>query len=161
LNFRETVLEWNWNSICHKLKIHLVNKELIQEGLALKKVEEVVKEIVSSEGKQLGEIGIIFERDEDLLKINKNFLQHNYFTDVITFDYNRKNKIMGDILISIDTVRRNAVKYNQDFMTEIIRVIIHGVLHLSGYEDKSDKDKQTVRAMEELYLCRYKELSDE
>jgi len=143
------------------LKIHLVNKELIQEGLALKKVEEVVKEIVSSEGKQLGEIGIIFERDEDLLKINKNFLQHNYFTDVITFDYNRKNKIMGDILISIDTVRRNAVKYNQDFMTEIIRVIIHGVLHLSGYEDKSDKDKQTVRAMEELYLCRYKELSDE
>jgi len=143
------------------LKIHLVNKELIQEGLALKKVEEVVKEIVSSEGKQLGEIGIIFERDEDLLKINKNFLQHNYFTDVITFDYNRKNKIMGDILISVDTVRRNAVKYNQDFMTEIIRVIIHGVLHLSGYEDKSDKDKQTVRAMEELYLCRYKELSDE
>jgi len=143
------------------LKIHLVNKELIQEGLALKKVEEVVKEIVSSEGKQLGEIGIIFERDEDLLKINKNFLQHNYFTDVITFDYNRKNKIMGDILISIDTVRRNAVKYNQDFMTEIIRVIIHGVLHLSGYEDKSDKEKQTVRAMEELYLCRYKELSDE
>jgi len=143
------------------LKIHLVNKELIKEDLALKRVEKVIKEIVSSEGKQLGEIGIIFQRDKDLLKINKNFLQHHYFTDVITFDYNKKNKITGDIFISVDTVRRNANKFNQDFITEVIRVIIHGVLHLAGYQDKNDIEKQVIRSKEELYLCRYTVLSDE
>jgi len=126
-----------------------------------KSVLDLIEKVIRSENKVPGDLNFIITSDRIVKEINKEFLKHNYFTDVITFDYNRKNKIMGDILISIDTVRRNAVKYNQDFMTEIIRVIIHGVLHLSGYEDKSDKDKQTVRAMEELYLCRYKELSDE
>lgn len=102
--------------------------------------------------KTAGDITVVFCSDEYLLEINKKFLSHDYFTDVITFDYSSGKIISGDIFISIDTVRANSELYKQDFSKELYRVIIHGVLHLLGYKDKTKAQKQTMRQKEDFYL---------
>jgi len=99
-----------------------------------------------------GDVSIIFCNDSYLLKINREYLGHDYFTDIITFDYSADEVISGDLFISVDTVSRNSVDYGTGFSNELLRVIIHGVLHLMGYKDKAKKDIAIMRKKENEYL---------
>ena len=114
--------------------------------------------VARKEGKILGEINIIFCSDEYLLKMNKQYLNHDYYTDVITFDYSDDQIISGDIFISVDRVKDNAQTYNQTFETELNRVIVHGILHLIGYKDKTDAEQKLMRQKEDYYLQKLSEL---
>jgi probable rRNA maturation factor len=107
-----------------------------------------------SEGKSLEEVNIIFSSDEYLLAKNIEFLQHDYYTDIITFDYCVGNNILGDLFVSVDRVAENATDNNVDFIDELNRVIVHGVLHLCGYKDKSEADAVVMRSKEDLYLSK-------
>ncbi|WP_027472980.1 rRNA maturation RNase YbeY [Saccharicrinis fermentans] len=98
------------------------------------------------------EISFLFCSDEYILKINRDYLNHDYYTDVITFDYCEDNFISGDILISLDTVRSNAKEYNTVFKDELHRVIIHGILHLLGFKDKTDQEDAAMHALEDQAL---------
>ena len=112
-----------------------------------------IENIIISEGKKLGEINYIFCDDEYLLKINQDYLQHDYYTDIITFDNSEEEKaIEGDIFISIDRVRENAEKHQQTEERELSRVISHGIFHLVGYKDKSDSEAKQMRAKEEFAI---------
>lgn len=108
-----------------------------------------IEQVLLSEGKSLGEVEYFFVDDDELLTINKTHLQHDDWTDIITFDYVVHNLIQGDIFISIDRVEENARNLNTDFIDELKRVMIHGVLHLCGYKDKSEKDKLQMREKED------------
>ena len=108
-----------------------------------------IQDVITSEGKELGEINYIFCDDEYLLNINKQYLDHDYYTDVISFDYTEANLVSGDVFISIDRVKENAADYDVTFDEELKRVIIHGILHYCGYKDKSDADEALMRIKEE------------
>ena len=110
------------------------------------KVINWIKKIIKQEGKTAGTISYLFCSDDYLLKINKQFLKHNFYTDIITFDYSEKNKIEGEIFISIDRVKENAITFKQPFQKELMRTIIHGVLHLCGY-DLSINDLKNFRQL--------------
>ena len=121
------------------------------------KIRRLVKRLCLEEGKSLSFLNIIFCSDGYLLEINKKHLKHDYYTDVITFDYSEKNKnIEGDIYISVDRVEDNAKKYKENKSLELIRTIIHGTLHLSGYKDKTKKEKEIMTTKENKYLSLYK-----
>ena len=109
-------------------------------------------ELISIEGKEVGDISLVFCNDEQLLLMNKKHLDHDYYTDVITFDYTLQNFISGDIFISVDRVRENAIEYKTTFHVEICRVVFHGTLHLLGYNDKTELDIVQMRAKEDLYI---------
>tara|TARA_B100000427_G_scaffold188899_1_gene156980 strand:- start:220 stop:624 length:405 start_codon:yes stop_codon:yes gene_type:complete len=111
-----------------------------------------LKNVIASENKISGDIAVVFCDDAYLLKKNIEFLKHNTLTDVITFDYCKGNKINGDILISIDRVKENSKIYNTSFTNELNRVMVHGLLHLLGYRDKTKKDIEEMRKKEDLYL---------
>jgi len=116
------------------------------------KIKAVIRKIIEDCGKQPGEIGYVFTSDERILEINREFLKHNYFTDIITFDYSSGKTVSGEIYIGVPTVKENAGVYGKAFKDEIHRVIFHGVLHLCGYDDQNDADKTEMRSMEEKYL---------
>ena len=107
-----------------------------------------IKHIVEQEAQKTGDINIIFCSDEYLLQVNKQYLNHDYYTDIITFNYNT-NKVNGDLFISIDRVADNAEKQNVPRGTEMQRVIIHGVLHLLGYNDKTKAEEKKIRQKED------------
>ena len=111
-----------------------------------------VKESIKSLGFALGEISFVFCSDAYLKKINIKFLNHDFFTDVITFDYSKENLLFGDIYISTERVKENAKTYSSSFNEELFRVIIHGVLHLCGFNDKTKKEKTLIRAKENEFL---------
>ena len=113
-----------------------------------------LKDAISTEDKGLGEINYIFCDDQYLLKKNQEYLQHDTFTDIITFDYTEENRLSADIFISIERVKENAITFAVPFETELRRVIIHGVLHLIGYKDKSEEDSKTMRSKENFYLSK-------
>ncbi len=104
--------------------------------------------------KKFEELSIIFCSDEYLLDMNKKYLGHDYFTDVITFDNSEENTFSGDIFISIDRVRENAGTFGQLFIDELHRVIIHGVLHLSGYDDGTEQEQKMMRSREDYYIAK-------
>ncbi len=108
--------------------------------------------IIEKENYLLGEITIVFTTDEYLLSLNRDFLNHDYYTDVLTFDYSSGQTVSGDILVSIERVRDNAIKYNVEFYRELDRVILHGVLHLLGYGDSGSEEIQIIRKLEDNYL---------
>jgi probable rRNA maturation factor len=116
------------------------------------KIRNWVKKIVELENKTLGTINYIFVSDEYLLKLNNESLNHDYYTDIITFDYTEKSIISGDLFISIDRVIDNAKQLNVLFIDELHRVMIHGVLHLCGYGDKSTKEEKIMRSKEDFSL---------
>jgi probable rRNA maturation factor len=108
-----------------------------------------LSKVISSEIKNEGEINYIFCDDDYLLEINKQYLDHDTLTDIISFDYSIGNELHGDIFISIERVRENAIDFNVTFEEELKRVMVHGVLHYCGYKDKSEKDEQLMREKEE------------
>lgn len=108
--------------------------------------------VAQSEVRRLGDIGIIFCSDNYILDVNMKYLQHDYFTDIITFDYCEEDVLSGDLFISIDSVRDNASYYGTEFEDELNRVIVHGILHLVGYDDHTEEDQQQMRAKEDYYL---------
>jgi rRNA maturation RNase YbeY len=108
----------------------------------------------AEENKVLEEVNLIFCSDEYLLKMNVEYLQHDYYTDIISFDYCEENRILGDLFISKDRVLDNAEQNNVSFLLELQRVIVHGVLHLCGYKDKSEEEEKLMRSKEDYYLSK-------
>ena len=119
-----------------------------------RKVNRWIGESIAAEGLKRGEISIIFCSDGYLLGINRKHLNHDYFTDIITFDYREGSLVSGDLFISVDTVRSNALQFGVSFEEELRRVVIHGVLHLCGYGDKSPGEAEVMRSKEDFYLAR-------
>uniref|UniRef100_UPI004027210E rRNA maturation RNase YbeY n=1 Tax=Candidatus Cryptobacteroides bacterium TaxID=3085639 RepID=UPI004027210E len=111
-----------------------------------------LKMVAGSEIKTLGDISIIFCSDNYILDVNLRYLHHDYFTDVITFDYCEGNRLSGDLFISVDSVRENAVEFGTEFDDELHRVIVHGLLHLIGYDDHTLEDQKLMREKEDYYL---------
>ena len=116
------------------------------------KVEQWIKRTAAQYGYSVGELNYIFCDDEKILSVNREFLQHDYYTDVITFDYTTRTRVNGDIYISLDTVATNAEQEGVSFLHELHRVIIHGLLHLTGQADKTPETKAQMTAKEEAAL---------
>lgn len=111
-----------------------------------------LKLVAQAESKKLGAVSVIFCSDNYLLDINKKYLNHDYFTDIITFDYCEGDLISGDLFISIDSVKDNSEFFKSCFEDELNRVIVHGVLHLIGYDDHTESDVAVMRSKEDFYL---------
>jgi rRNA maturation RNase YbeY len=111
-----------------------------------------IRSVILKENSQVGDLNFIFCSDEYLYDLNLKHLNHNTYTDIITFNYCENDLISGDIFISIDRIRDNSLKFSKLFNDELSRVIIHGVLHLVGYDDKLDEDQTIMRAKEDFYL---------
>ena len=120
----------------------------IDEG----KIIDWIKKVGENHQKEVGDISYIFCSDEKILEINNQYLQHDYYTDIITFDYTEGDIISGDIFISLDTVKSNSEEFNTDYKEELLRVIIHGVLHLCGVNDKTEEQEAQMRAEEDRAL---------
>ena len=113
---------------------------------------EWLEKLIIHENKKLGKINYIFVADDGLLKVNQDFLNHDYYTDVITFDYVKGKTISADIFVSLPRISENAITHSKDFTTELHRVLAHGLLHLCGYKDKTDEENKEMRNKEDFYL---------
>ena len=127
------------------------------EGVAMPNIKRRattawIKAVAATYGKRVGEIGYLFVDDEHILDVNKQYLGHDYYTDIITFDYTEGDRISGDLFISLDTVRSNSELFGTDYNTELHRVIIHGVLHLCGINDKGPGEREIMEAAENRAL---------
>ena len=112
-----------------------------------------IKAVAASYGRKVGEIGYLFFDDEKILEVNREYLGHDYYTDVITFDYDEDDTVSGDIVISLDTVRSNAELFGKSYEDELYRVIIHGILHLCGINDKGPGEREIMEAAENKALA--------
>ncbi|HEY5507864.1 MAG TPA: rRNA maturation RNase YbeY, partial [Paludibacter sp.] len=119
------------------------------------KTNRWIKETAAEYGKKAGDIAYIFCSDERILEVNKQYLQHDYYTDIITFDYSEGQIISGDIFISIDTVKTNAEEFGVSFEQELNRIIIHGILHLCGQDDKTPELRLEMTCKENLAIERF------
>ena len=116
------------------------------------KTNEWLQKLIVFEGKKVGKINYIFLSDNGLLKVNRDFLQHDYYTDVITFDYVKGKTISADIFVSLPRISENAISHSKDFKSELHRVLAHGLLHLCGYKDKTEEEITEMRSKEDFYL---------
>lgn len=112
-----------------------------------------VKEVAATYGKKVGDISYIFCSDEKILEVNRQYLQHDYYTDIITFDYCEGDRLSGDLFISLDTIRTNAEQFGASYEDELHRVIIHGILHLCGINDKGPGEREIMEAAENKALA--------
>ena len=112
-----------------------------------------IKAVAASYNRKVGEVGYLFCNDEKILEVNQQYLGHDYYTDIITFDYDEGDVINGDIVISLDTVRSNAAQQGTEYMDELHRVIIHGILHLCGINDKAPGEREIMEAAENKALA--------
>ncbi len=112
-----------------------------------------IKTIAQNYHKKIGEIAYIFCSDEKILEINNEYLNHDYYTDIITFDYSEEDKISGDIFISLDTVKSNSDKFKTKYIEELLRTIIHGILHLCGIDDKGPGEREVMEEQENKALA--------
>lgn len=112
-----------------------------------------IKKVAASYGRKVGEIGYLFCDDEKILEVNREYLQHDYYTDIITFDYDEDDIISGDLVISLDTVKSNAELFHKNYDEELHRVIIHGILHLCGINDKGPGEREIMEAAENKALA--------
>lgn len=118
-------------------------------------IKRFLEKVITDENKKPGDLVFILTDDKTLLELNRQFLKHDYFTDVIAFDYSGESVLTGEIYLSIDTIRRNALRFKSGFKDELIRVMIHGVLHLCGYRDKEKDDKKNMFRRQEQKLKEY------
>jgi rRNA maturation RNase YbeY len=123
-----------------------------------KSAQKLICKLIESEKKKLGEISFVFTDNQAILNINREFLKHHYFTDVITFNYSMLGILKGDIYISLEQVAKNAKKYQTTALEELFRVIIHGTLHLIGYIDVRAEDRKKMKIKEDEYLCMAREI---
>ena len=121
----------------------------------IRKVSAWIEEVAASHSRRVGNLNYLFVDDEEILVANRQFVNHDYYTDIITFDYSRGDRISGDIMISLDTVASNAEKFGVPYFRELLRVIIHGVLHLVGINDKGPGDREIMEAAENAALELY------
>ena len=112
-----------------------------------------IKRVAQAHGCKVGEIGYMFVSDEKILEVNRQYLGHDYYTDIITFDYDEGDVLNGDLVISLDTVRTNAEKFGKEYDDELHRVIIHGILHLCGINDKGPGEREIMEAHENEALA--------
>ena len=134
--------------------IHFINDNIAMPEIDFRKVEQWIKAVAAQHGFSVGELTYIFCDDEKILSVNREFLQHDYYTDVITFDYSTRPRVNGDIYISLDTVATNAEQVGAPFLHELHRIIIHGLLHLTGQADKTPETKAQMTAKEEDALSK-------
>ena len=134
--------------------IYFSTEQVEMPALNQTKIQRWIRAVAADYGFSVGEIHYIFCSDEKELEVNRTFLQHDYYTDVITFDYSTEDVINGDIFISLDTVRSNAEEVGADFKEELMRIIIHGVLHLTGQADKTPETKAEMTRKENLALAK-------
>jgi rRNA maturation RNase YbeY len=127
-------------------------EDVVPLKLHNRKLQSRVNELILKEQFHPGRLSIIFCSDDYLLNINKQFLGHDYYTDIVTFDYVEDQMVSGDLFISIDRVKENAAVLDLPFMHELYRVILHGVLHLAGYKDKTKAEQKVMREKEDFYL---------
>lgn len=116
------------------------------------RIRDWIFKVIKDENKVTGEIEYNFVSEEEILDINKEFLDHDYFTDIITFDDCFVNIINGTIFISLDTIKYNSQRLKKEYLSEVYRVIVHGIMHLCGYKDKTDVEKEGMRYVEDKYL---------
>ena len=114
-----------------------------------------LEEAIKTEGLECGDVNLVFCSDEHLLGVNQTYLNHDYYTDIVTFDYCEDGVVTGDLFISVDRVLDNAKTYKVSFLNELRRVCVHGVLHLCGYGDKTESEIQLIRSKEDFYLNNY------
>ncbi len=112
-----------------------------------------IRSVAAEYGRKVGEVGYLFVNDEKILEVNNEYLGHDYYTDIITFDYDEDNMVNGDLVISLDTVRTNTEKFGKPYEEELHRVIIHGILHLCGINDKGPGERETMEAAENRALA--------
>lgn len=122
---------------------------------AIKKreVTKWIRAVAATYGRTVGEVGYLFCDDEKILEVNREYLQHDYYTDIITFDYDEGKQINGDLVISLDTVRTNAELFGKEYEEELYRVIIHGILHLCGINDKGPGEREIMEEAENKALA--------
>lgn len=111
-----------------------------------------IKKVAELHGKKVGDLSYLFCSDDHILEVNREYLQHDYYTDIITFDYTEEDVISGDMVISVDTIATNAEKFNTSFESEFFRVVIHGVLHLCGINDKGPGEREIMEKHEDEAL---------
>ena len=119
-----------------------------------------IKVVAGTYDKKIGEIAYIFCSDNKILEVNREYLNHDYYTDIITFDYCEGNRLSGDLFISLDTIRTNSIQFGSTYDDELYRVIIHGILHLCGINDKGPGEREIMEAAENKALSLLKELED-
>lgn len=134
--------------------IHYLEEDRKEKSLNRPAAKKWLLEVVKEEGKKPGVINYIFCSDEFLVKVNMEFLKRDYFTDVISFDYSENGLISGDIMISLDRVAENAGNLGISYLEELKRIMVHGLLHLIGYDDSTKDLKAVMTAREDLYLAR-------
>jgi probable rRNA maturation factor len=121
----------------------------------VRRIVKIINKVIRNEKKVPGELNFIFSDDITLKNINIKFLKRNYFTDVIAFDNSIEDKVCGEIYISIDRVKVNAKKYNVSFQNEVLRIILHGLLHICGYSDDSEKERELMKSKEDMWILEY------
>ena len=135
--------------------IQYIAEDIKMPSLKKTNVTRWIKDIATGYNKKTGDIAFIFCSDERILEVNKQYLEHDYYTDIITFDYTEGDSISGDIFISIDTVKSNAEEFGATFENELHRIIIHGILHLCGQDDKTSELRAEMSKKENLALEKY------
>ena len=136
-----------------KAMITYQTEDIAMPPIKKRETTEWVKQVAATYGKKVGEVAYIFCSDEKILEVNRQYLEHDYYTDIITFDYTEGNRISGDLFISLDTVRTNAEQFEQPYERELHRVIIHGILHLCGINDKGPGEREIMEAEENKALA--------
>ena len=138
--------------------IQFINENTEIPVVHKRRLTQWIKSTAEEYGRKTGDITYIFCCEEKILEINRQYLNHDYFTDIITFDYSEKNIISGDIFISPETLKTNAIQFNVTFEEELLRIIIHGILHLCGQDDKTPESKLQMTAKEDKALNAYKNM---
>lgn len=136
------------------------------EGVKMPKIKRRettawIKAVAKSYGRRVGEVGYMFVNDDKILEVNREYLGHDYYTDVITFDYDEDDVVSGDVVISLDTVASNAQLFNKTYEEELYRVIIHGILHLCGINDKGPGEREQMEAAENKALALRQQLLEQ
>ena len=128
-------------------------EDICMPAIKKREMSAWIKAVAQKYGRRVGDIGYMFVSDEKILEVNRQYLGHDYYTDIITFDYDEGDRINGDIVISLDTVATNAEQYGKTYEDELHRVIIHGILHLCGINDKGPGEREIMEAAENEALA--------